>query len=435
MAPLITYFNIFIRHKLARNASWMLIGKSANFLFQAAYFVLLARLLGVREYGIFAGIFAIVNTIAPYSALGAAMLLLRYVSIDQEVANKYWSNALATTAGFTLLAVICVLPLAAWLHIVGNPTMVVSLVLANCLFSQITQLGSLLVFALGNARLSALMSTVSNLCRLLVLVMMKVWMGHATATQWSVGVLIASFTSALGVYHLVRTRLGPVSFDSALLWRRFWEGLGFSVAGTTDVVNNDVDKILLAHYQMDVQNGFYTLAYRVIDFSTSPIGALNAAVMQRHFALSPGGIRPIKRLAAKSLCASIVLGVAIALALRFGSALIPMMAGKSYLEAASVLNILCILPLIRSVNLLCGSAVTGLGHQNWRTGTQAVAALLNVALNLMWIPKFGWHGAAWSTLASDGTLAVLNAGLLLLIIRFARQNISLSTGVSLKEVQ
>ena len=407
--------------RLSHSASWMFAGRTLNFFFQAAYFVLLARLLGVREYGIFAGVFALVNTLTPYSALGAAMLLLRYVSVSHEAARVYWGNALTTTFSFTVIAALSALLLGRWMHSIGSPLMVITLIVANCLFTQITLLGSSMVFALGNARLSALMNTASNLSRVLILVIMKIGMGHATALQWSVGVLIASFAAAVTIYVNVRKQIGAAAFDSRLLKRRFWEGLGFSFAGTTEAVNNDLDKMMLAHYGMEVQNGFYTLAYRVIDFATSPIGALNSAVMQRHFVLSPQGIRPVIKLAAKSLAVSGALGLVIALVTRFGSPLLPVVAGKGFVGAIAVLNILCWLPLIRGVHQMCGSAVTGLGHQNWRTAAQAVVALLNIGLNWMWIPKFGWRGAAWSTLASDGLLAVLNAGLLILLARIALQ--------------
>lgn len=395
----------------------MFVGRILNFFFQAAYFMLLARLLGVREYGVFAGAYALVNTITPYSALGAAMLLLRYVSVDPNVAKTYWGNALATTSAFTFVVVITVVIFAGWTNSFGNPLMIVCIILANCLFSQITQLGSSLVFALGNARLSALMNAISNLGRLLILGIMKLVMGHASASQWSVGMLAASFAAAVPIYFHVRRQIGNAHFDWRLLKCRFGEGLGFAFAGTTEAVNNDLDKVMLAHYGMSAQNGFYTLAYRAIDFATSPIIALTAAVVQRHFVLSTEGFRRVMKLAIKSLGLSVALGFAIGVMARIASPLLPLIAGKGFAGAVAAINILCWLPLIRGIHQSCGSALTGLGQQNWRTAAQAVAALLNIALNIIWIQRFGWRGAAWSSLASDGALAILNASLFLALPR------------------
>ena len=84
-------------HRISRNASWVFLGQVANTGLQAGYFVLLARLLGVKEYGVFAGAFAVVNLVTPYSALGAGMLFMRYVTADRTKAATYWGNSLIIT--------------------------------------------------------------------------------------------------------------------------------------------------------------------------------------------------------------------------------------------------------------------------------------------------------------------------------------------------
>jgi O-antigen/teichoic acid export membrane protein len=70
-------------------------------------------------------------------------------------------------------------------------------------------------------------------------------------------------------------------------------------------------------------------------------------------------------------------------------------------------------PLLRGIHRTTGSALTGTGRQNLRTTSQLTVAALNFGLNLWWIPVYGWIGAAWASLASDGLLALLNSVLLL----------------------
>ncbi len=62
----------------------MLVGQGLSFFCQAAYFVLLARLLGSREYGVVVGAFAFASLVSQYSSLGTGTLLLRYVSINRR---------------------------------------------------------------------------------------------------------------------------------------------------------------------------------------------------------------------------------------------------------------------------------------------------------------------------------------------------------------
>ena len=75
----------------------MLVGQGLNLLLQAGYFVLLARLLGVKEYGVFVGAFALVSIATPYSALGSGLLFMQYVSTKAENFAVYWGNILLST--------------------------------------------------------------------------------------------------------------------------------------------------------------------------------------------------------------------------------------------------------------------------------------------------------------------------------------------------
>src|SRR5580698_7471311 len=92
---------------MAHNAGWMIAGQTVGYLLQGIYFVLLARLLGVLEYGIFAGAFAFVNLVARYGTLGTGTVLLRYVSIDRKAFALYWGNVLIiSTSGGAVMTMI-----------------------------------------------------------------------------------------------------------------------------------------------------------------------------------------------------------------------------------------------------------------------------------------------------------------------------------------
>ena len=88
--------------------------------------------------------------------------------------------------------------------------------------------------------------------------------------------------------------------------------------------------------------------------------------------------------------------------------IIPHVLGKSFSESVLALRWLCLLPVLRSFQWSAGDALTGAGHQNLRLSSQAVAAAFNFAINLYLIPHFGWRGAAWTSLTTDGLLAVFN---------------------------
>src|ERR1700679_1286888 len=74
---------------LARNAAWMFAGQGFSFVIQALYFVFLARLLNTTQYGVLAGAVALVAVVSQYSTMGSGLILLRYVSQDQERFSEY----------------------------------------------------------------------------------------------------------------------------------------------------------------------------------------------------------------------------------------------------------------------------------------------------------------------------------------------------------
>jgi O-antigen/teichoic acid export membrane protein len=427
---------LFQKNRLARNVSWLLFGQGSNFLLQAAYFVLLARLLGVYEYGIFAAVFAMVNILTPYSTLGSGMLFMRYVSADRASAGVYWGNAMLVTflaTAFVGLALFFAGPL---LVKSSTPTLILELVFANCLFSQISIVAGKVFQTLERMQLTALVALSSSLARLIVLLIVGIHVQglsflhlaahsdspglYVTAAQWSLGVLIASGVTAAIAMVLVRRTIGPTRYSPRLLISKSLEGFEFSFAGTTTSVYNDVDKLMLGHYGMERENGFYTLAYRVVDFATTPIGAIDAAVLPRFFYLYEGGLLPVIRLAAKSVKTSFIFAAAIGAALWLIAPVIPHVVGQDFSTAVTALRWLCWLPVLRSVHLVTGSALTSIGKQNMRTASQFSAAAVNVALNFWWIPTIGWIGAAWSSVLCDGLLGILNAGLLIWVWKTSR---------------
>jgi O-antigen/teichoic acid export membrane protein len=402
-------------HKTARNASWMLVGQGGNFLLQAGYFILLARLLGVNEYGAFAGAFALVNIISPYSALGGGMLFMRYVIADRSKAGLYWGNAVLTTSLLSLAIAIALYFAGPGITGVHSPLMFVALTIGNCLFAQISAMASQVFQAYEKLKLTAAVSFSSNLARFLVLVVMFVTLHRATAFQWSIGVLVASGIAAALSLWWVRRDVGNSRYSWSVIRKRIGEGFGFSFAGTTQAVYTDIDKTMLTHYGLDRENGFYTLAYRIIDFASTPVIALDLAIIPKYFALTKLRFPEVVKLAIKVTRTSVLMGIGIAICTLLIAPVVPHLVGKDFSGVLVALQWLCWIPLFRGIHRSMGSALTGTGFQHLRTGAQFTVAGVNLVLNLWWIPKFGWIGAAWSSFASDGMLACLNTALLLWI--------------------
>ncbi|AXC10905.1 polysaccharide biosynthesis protein [Acidisarcina polymorpha] len=397
----------------------MVLGQGSGFLLQSAYFILIARLLGPYEYGLYAGAFALTNIIGQYSSMGSGTVFLRYVSADRQRYAVYWGNILFTTTTVSV-AIIAGLALISG-HLIGagsRPILLLGAV-ANCFCNQLTFAAARVFQTFEQLRITAFLNLATNFARTLAAAGMLVMLHHASAYQWSIATVMVSMAATLAGVVTVTWRFGRPAFHLTQMKHDLPEGLGYSFATSTSTAYNDIDKTMLSHYGMNVANGIYTMAYRIVDVATIPVVAIREAAMPRFFKRGLIGIAGSAELAAKLLKRTIPLGLLAMAAIFLTAPLVPHLVGQGFRETVLALRWLCIIPVFRSIHQMTGSAMTGSGLQKYRTVSQVLAVILNVALNLWLIPSHGWLGAAWSSLWTDGMLAVLNCSALALMCRFA----------------
>jgi O-antigen/teichoic acid export membrane protein len=407
---------------LVRNTGWMVLGQGANFFVQAGYFLLVAKLLGVTQYGVFAGAYALVSTVSPYSTLGSAMLFMRYAGADRNSAPLYWGNALATTICSSVVIGAILMPVGCQLLGMQSVALILVLVASNCCMSQIVSSASVVFQTFEILKATAGLQALSNLLRLIAVGILVLTLHHASAFQCALGILASSMLAALTAVICVKGHIGGMHTNGKLFRLRFWEGLGFSFAGSTQTAYNDLDKLMLSHYGMNAANGIYTMAYRIVDFSTTPVTAMDSAILPRYFALHQNGSGEVKRLARKGIPLAALVGLGAACCTLVASPFVVAIVGHSFAEALHAVRWLCWLPALRGIHQLSGGVLTATGNQNYRTAAQFTVAVLNLVLNILWIPAHGWLGAAWATLISDGSLCVLNLGLMFLMGLPQREN-------------
>lgn len=398
---------------LAHNAGWMLVGQAFNLLLQAGYFILLARLLGVREYGVFAGAFAFAAIATPYCSFGSGLLFVRYVSMNAENFAEFWGNILLATFGMGSVLTILLYLTAPHLLNPESASLILLVALGECVCRQLVSCIGQVFQAFEQLRMTAATNMLVSFLRLMAICLLALILHHATAWQWALVSLIASvvaagISSAFVIFRYGRPRFVPQIFISNLS-----EGFGFSLAGSTQSAYNDIDKTMLSHYGMNIANGIYTMAYRVIDVATIPTTAIGIAALPRYFQLSQESPKRVIGLSNRLAKRAALTGFTISVCMFFAAPMIPLIVGEGFRDSVMALRWLCLIPAFRGAHQLTGSAITGLGFQRYRTTVQIFVAALNISLNLWLIPRFGWLGAAWASVASDGTLAATNWAMLL----------------------
>jgi O-antigen/teichoic acid export membrane protein len=402
----------------------MLGGQVASFGIQAAYFVVLARLLGSTEYGILAGAAALVNIFSQYSGMGAGILFLRYVSPKHSRFREYWGNILLSITLMGTVVVIALHFVGKWLLGGSAASILAILAIADCLCGQLTSACAQVFQTFEKMRTTASLNFLTNIVRLALALCMLVVFHRTTAMTWAVASMGVSVLAAAIAIAKVMSSFGYPKFSLSLFFSRLGEGLVFAVSGSTTTVYNDVDKVMLGHYGMLAANGIYSMAYRVVNIFTIPIGSIHGAALPRFFRDGVHGITSTAPFARKILKRTAILGAAAAIVMFVSAPLLPKIAGHDFSSSVAALRWLCLIPLLRCFHLSAGDALAGAGFQRYRLASQFVAAVGNFGLNLYLIPRYSWQGAAWASLLTDGSLALMNWFLLHTLI--AREKLETS---------
>lgn len=422
-----TFFSAELRRvrssTLAHNAGWMLVGQGLNLVLQAGYFILLARVLGVKEYGIFVGAFAFVSLASPYSALGSGFLFMQYVHSGSDNFAAYWGNILLSTVGMGSLIAAVLYLVAPHLLNPASASVTLLVALAECTCRQLAICIGQMFQAFEKLHMTAVMNLLTSSLRLLAVAALQLFLHHASAQQWAAASLGVSVLAAVTGSVIILVRFGRPHFVPRILVSKFGEGLNFCLGGSTKFVYDDIDKTMLSHYGMNVANGIYTMAYRIIDLATIPVTALDAAALPRYFRHDDLDAKGVKTLSYRLAWRAALVGLVTSGCALFAVPLIPSILGRGFSSTVDAYRWLCLIPAFRGIHQLTGSAATGLGFQHYRTRTQIAAAALNFGLNLWLIPRYSWHGAAWASLATDGSLAIANC----IILRNLQHRISAKT--------
>jgi O-antigen/teichoic acid export membrane protein len=299
---------------MAKNSIWIFAGQGLSLVAQAIYFIVIARLLGTFQYGLFVGASASVTILAQYSSMGSGLLFLRYVSPDHSRFPEYWGNILLSTLSLGTLLVLLLATISPWFLHDTAMRIIVLLAIAECICGSLTIAMSQIFQAFEKMRYTAVLSLLTTCARMLVAVFMLLMLHHANATQWVVASLSVSSAATIAGLVLVTHHFGRPQFQPRLFLQRAREGLVFAVSGSTASIYNDVDKAMLAHFGMNAANGIYTMAYRVIDIGTIPIRSIHAAAFPRFFRHGAGadGLHATERFARKLLRKTSLIGLAAA---------------------------------------------------------------------------------------------------------------------------
>ncbi|MGB3404603.1 MAG: flippase [Microcoleaceae cyanobacterium] len=408
-----------LQKALFRDTLWMLIAQVIGIFLQMAYFMIVARVLGIEQYGSFSGVLALAFVASPFSGLGSNDVLVQQASRDPSLFRQYWGNSLLIILITSLLLsglAVFISPLIFNQEI--SPLLVFLVCIADLFFLRlwITASGALLSQSLANK--AAQIKVFHNFSKLLAAIALLVFFKQPSILTWGGLYLVGTAVSGVVSFLLVCRMLGSPQLNIQRLIDQLKPGFYFSINSSATTVNAHADKMMLASLSTLTATGTYAAAYRFIDVGYFPIFAISNAAYARFFQEGATGIKGSLNLAKKIMPSVALYGLVAMIGYLVFAPVIPWILGEEYREAVVALRWLAPFHLLFVFQYLAADTLTGAGFNKWRSLIQVFAALLNVALNFWLIPLYSWKGAAWATLASIGVQTI---GLWLLVYVFYQQ--------------
>jgi len=385
----------------------MAVGQGSRVLLGAAYFVIIARALGPQGYGAFVGAVALVALVSPFASMGAGNLLVKHVARSPDRFRRYWGGALTITVVSGMVLGLGVIVASRLLLPTTIPLVLVGCVaVGDMVFARLLDISGMAYQAHERLARTAQFPLLMSVLRLASALAFAA-VGAPTPLRWAMWYLASTAVSALIALAVTVWELGrpaPVfGYPAAELREGFYFASGLSAQN----VYNDIDKSMLARLSTLTATGIYGAAYRLIDVSFVPVRSLLAASYPHFFRHGERGIRSSLSVARRLLPVAAGYATIAGLLLYAGAPILPRLLGREFEASIEATRLLAILPLLKAIHYFAADTLTGAGYNGQRTAAHIAVALFNVGINIPLIVHFSWRGAAWSSIASDGLLALI----------------------------
>ncbi|GAA3893867.1 MULTISPECIES: flippase [Gibbsiella] len=383
------------------NSLWLMLERISLSLSGIFVSVYVARYLGPAQYGLISYLLSVIAIGVPLVQLGADTVLFN------RVAKRVHSGIRLMLASMRirrqLFAVIAV-PLMAWALLTQDRTsqIMMALMLVSAYFS-VQDVYKIYYDALLKSKLNTM---INNVALLLSIIMRLVLVNLELPLVWfAVPYVLSSLLPYLVrsvLFHRSRLPLRPIAKRHQRGYGRYLlkVGLPLAVSGLSIVIYTRIDQIMLGNYLGEHSVGLYSAAITLsqgwvfvpMALITSMLPSVAGARTQQ---LKEDRIR-LLYLVVLLLSAPVILLLSL-----FPTQLVVLLFGENFRETATILALCSVTSLFSVMGTVSYQAIVLFGGYRFIAIKMPLAALVNVVMNIVLIPRYGIHGAAISTLITE----------------------------------
>lgn len=396
--------------KIFKNMSWLLISQIIASICGFIWTVIMARYLGVNDYGILGFAISLTGILAVTIDLGISTHVVRHVATDYSSAPKYFGNAIPLKCLFAIGTLILTLIILIILKSNELTITITLLFTIETIFKSFTGLFNGGFQAFEEGKYQGISNTLLNTI-LLIFILISVFtdLGIYGIT---VSYVLANFITLIYTYsvlykHIIHPKF---EFDKIFCNDILIKSLPFAVGGILMSIYYSIDVVMLSNLVGDYATGIYNASYKLISVLTLFYTAYTAVifpVMSKFFKDDKKMLTISYEKSVKYLSA-VIIPIAISTMI-YSMDIIQLIYGQEFSNASAPLSILIWTVCLLFINGVGGSLINASHKEKTGLIIYAAAAVFNIVLNLIMIPYFSYIGAAITTVLSDLLIIILQS--------------------------
>jgi len=421
----------FLKKKEMKNAGWIIAGKATQMVLAFAVSIFSTRYLGPDNYGLINYAEAYVAFFSAICSLGINSVIIKDFLEDPENVGKALGTTIVLRAAAGILSAVMMASFISFAD-AGEPvTMGVGILCSLALISQ--------AFDTFNywfqSRYQSKVSVIATLAAYVLTCGYKVyllvsgknvfWFAFSTSVDYVI--------SGLVLYFMYRRNHGPILRFS---WEKGKQLLKISyhyiLSGMMVAIYGQTDKLMLKQMLNESSVGQYSLATTInsmwVFVLYAVIDSMYPTIVRLYSTDKAAFEKKNRQLYAIVIYASLTVSIGF---LVFGRVLVRIVYGDAFLPAADILNVVTWYTMFSFLGVARNAWIVCENKQKYLKYMYLAAALLNVLINWLLIPRAGAMGAAAASLITQ----IATSLLLPMLIKDLRPNVKLIfEGLCLKDV-
>ena len=396
-----------------KNMSWLMISQIIASICGFIWTILMARYLGVSDYGVFGFAVSLTGILAITVDLGISTHIVRHVATDYESAPKYLGNAIPLKSIFsigTLILTLIILILMKSNEVVITVTLLFTIEMIIKSYVNLFN-GSFQAFEQG--KYQGIGNTLLNII-LLAFILITI---YSDLGLYGIGVsyILANLIALIYVYYVFNKNIAKPKFELDIEFcnKITLFSIPFAITGFLYMIYYSIDMVMLTSMVGNYATGIYNATYKLISVLTlfyTVYTAVIFPVMSRFFKDDETMLLISFEKSIKYLML-VIIPLAVATVF-YSTDIIHLIYGHEYDAASSVLSILIWTVCLLFISGACNTLLNASHKEVTVTKIYAVAAVFNIVLNLFMIPALSYNGAAITTVLSDILIVFIQAGVI-----------------------